>query len=414
MMANRSLQSLQISVQTARKYILACQELYPPRKLKGTKGALTFLDRVRSIQFDPINVVGRNPDLVLQSRVKDFDLDMLDDMLYKDRSLVDNWDKMASLSLTEDWPYFSRHRSRMEDIFGVPTDVVMTLAPVILEQIMREGPQCSLDFKHQEKTNWAWGPTRVSRATLEGLFKMGQLGVHHRVNNRRYFDLIENLLDKKLIEDPDPNQTLEDYQKWHVLRRIGALGLAHPNAGEQWGGMIGVKSPQRKNIIENLVSDGMVVEVEIEELPGEIFFTRVRDVDLLDNVSKSRAGARAAFIAPLDNLLWDRKTLLRLFDFSYMWEVYKPVKDREFGYYVLPVLYGDRFIGRIDPGFDKKSRVLTINNWWWEKDFQPSDKTDRALSQCLTGFLGYLDARDLKYSKQLLKKGGLDWLGEFN
>jgi len=413
-MANRSLQSLQISVQTARKYILACQELYPPRKLKGTKGALTFLDRVRSIQFDPINVVGRNPDLVLQSRVKDFDLDMLDDMLYKDRSLVDNWDKMASLSLTEDWPYFSRHRSRMEDIFGVPTDVVMTLAPVILEQIMREGPQCSLDFKHQEKTNWAWGPTRVSRATLEGLFKMGQLGVHHRVNNRRYFDLIENLLDKKLIEDPDPNQTLEDYQKWHVLRRIGALGLAHPNAGEQWGGMIGVKSPQRKNIIENLVSDGMVVEVEIEELPGEIFFTRVRDVDLLDNVSKSRAGARAAFIAPLDNLLWDRKTLLRLFDFSYMWEVYKPVKDREFGYYVLPVLYGDRFIGRIDPGFDKKSRVLTINNWWWEKDFQPSDKTDRALSQCLTGFLGYLDARDLKYSKQLLKKGGLDWLGEFN
>jgi len=318
------------------------------------------------------------------------------------------------LSLTEDWPYFSRHRSRMEDIFGVPTDVVMTLAPVILEQIMREGPQCSLDFKHQEKTNWAWGPTRVSRATLEGLFKMGQLGVHHRVNNRRYFDLIENLLDKKLIEDPDPNQTLEDYQKWHVLRRIGALGLAHPNAGEQWGGMIGVKSPQRKNIIENLVSDGMVVEVEIEELPGEIFFTRVRDVDLLDNVSKSRAGARAAFIAPLDNLLWDRKTLLRLFDFSYMWEVYKPVKDREFGYYVLPVLYGDRFIGRIDPGFDKKSRVLTINNWWWEKDFQPSDKTDRALSQCLTGFLGYLDARDLKYSKQLLKKGGLDWLGEFN
>ena len=375
---------------------------------------MTFLDRVRSIQFDPINVVGRNPDLVLQSRVKDFDLDMLDDMLYKDRSLVDNWDKMASLSLTEDWPYFSRHRSRMEDIFGVPTDVVMTLAPVILEQIMREGPQCSLDFKHQEKTNWAWGPTRVSRATLEGLFKMGQLGVHHRVNNRRYFDLIENLLDKKLIEDPDPNQTLEDYQKWHVLRRIGALGLAHPNAGEQWGGMIGVKSPQRKNIIENLVSDGMVVEVEIEELPGEIFFTRVRDVDLLDNVSKSRAGARAAFIAPLDNLLWDRKTLLRLFDFSYMWEVYKPVKDREFGYYVLPVLYGDRFIGRIDPGFDKKSRVLTINNWWWEKDFQPSDKTDRALSQCLTGFLGYLDARDLKYSKQLLKKGGLDWLGEFN
>ncbi len=242
-MVNNSTQTIQISKKTARKFVLACQNLYPPRKLKGKKGALSFLNRVRSIQFDPINVVGRNPDLVLQSRVKDFNWCMLDELLYQDRKLVDNWDKMASLSLPEDWPYFSRHRSRMQDMFGVPSDVVMSLAPDVLKQIKQEGPQCSLDFKGKEKTDWAWGPTRVSRATLEGLFKMGHLGVHHRVNNRRYFDLIENLLESELIEDPDPNQTLEDYQSWHMLRRIGALGLAHPNAGEQWGGDNRSKKP---------------------------------------------------------------------------------------------------------------------------------------------------------------------------
>ncbi len=413
-MTNDPSQTILISKKTARKFILACQDLYSPRALKGKTGVLTFLNKVRSIQFDPINVVGRNPDLVLQSRVKNFNLEMLDEILYQDRKLVDNWDKMASLSLKEDWPCFSWHRSRMEEMFGVPSEVVMRLAPVVLDQIKRAGPQCSLDFKHEEKTDWAWGPARVSRATLEGLYKMGQLGVHHRVSNRRYFDLIENLLERDLLEETDPNQTLEEYQRWHVLRRIAGLGLAHPNAGEQWGGMIGVKSPRRKSILDNLVLEGKVVQIKIEELPGEAFYSRRQDIGLLDSVSKSRAEAGAALIAPLDNLLWDRKSIGKLFDFSYMWEVYKPVKKREYGYYVLPVLFGDRFIGRIDPAFDKKTRVLTINNWWWEKGFKPDKKSDQALIQCLTDFLGYLDASGIKFSKRLLSKGGLDWLGEFN
>ncbi len=413
-MVNNSSKTIRISKKTARRLVLACQDLYPPRKLKGKKGALSYLNRVRSIQFDPINVVGRNPDLVLQSRVMDFNLRMLDELLYQDHKLVDNWDKMASLSLAEDWPYFSRHRSRMQDMFGVPSEVVMRLAPGVLKQIKQAGPQCSLDFKGDKKTDWAWGPTRVSRATLEGLFKMGQLGVHHRVSNRRYFDLIENLLESELINEPDPHQTLKDYQNWHVFRRIGSLGLAHPNAGEQWGGMIGVKSPQRKEIIQKLISDGKVVEIEIAELPGELFYTRHQDMDILDLVSKSKTSTAAAFIAPLDNLLWDRKSVKKLFDFSYMWEVYKPKENRQFGYYVLPVLYGDRFIGRFDPAFDKKTRTLTINNWWWENDFKPDDRSARALYQCMADFMSYLDAGEIKYSKRLLKKGGLDWLGEIN
>ena len=300
----------------------------------------------------------------------------------------------------------------MEDMFGVPSEVVMNLAPDVLDQIRAEGPQCSLDFKHEQKTDWAWGPTRVSRAALEGLFKMGQLGVHHRINNRRYFDLIENLLPESILDKADPNLTLDDYQVWHVKRRIGGMGLAHPNAWEQWGGMIGVKSPQRRKILEQLVEGGEVVQVEIKELPGEQFYLRLDDLDLLERVSKLKTNRQAAFIAPLDNLLWDRKSLLRLFDFSYMWEVYKPQKDREYGYYVLPVLFGDRFIGRLDPAFDKKTRVFTVNNWWWEDGFQPTGVSDQALKRCMVDFMTYLDAREVKYSKRLLKKGGLDWLGE--
>ncbi|HDN05103.1 MAG TPA: winged helix-turn-helix domain-containing protein [Chloroflexi bacterium] len=402
-----------ISQQTARRTLLACQGLYPPRSWSGKRGAKTYLKKVRSIQFDPINVVGRNPDLVLQSRVKDFRPELLDELLYKDRYLVDNWDKMASLSLVEDWHYFSHHRTRMEEIFGVPSDVVMSLAPFVLSQIQQEGPQCSLDYHFKEKTDWHWGPTRITRASLEGLFKIGKLGVHHRVNNRRYFDLIENLLPAEVLKTTDPNQTLGQYQRWHVKRRIKALGLAHPNAGEHWGGMIGVKSPIRQRILQELAEDGDLLKVEVEELPGDVFYLRQEDKKLINRSKKDITALEAAFIAPLDNLLWDRKTVKRIFDFSYMWEVYKPKEKREYGYYVLPVLYGDRFVARLDPGFDKKTRILTINNWWWEDDVNPDRGMISALKRCLGDFLAYLEAKDLKFSKTLLKKGNLEWLGEF-
>jgi hypothetical protein len=392
--------------------ILACQGLYPPRSWKGVRGVKTFFKQVRSIQFDPINVVGRNPDLVLQSRIIDYRPPLLDRLLYKDRYLVDNWDKMASLSLTEDWPFFSRHRARMEEIFGVPSEVVMSLAPVVLEQIRKEGPQCSLDYKIEFKTDWAWGPTRVTRASLEGLYKMGQLGVHHRVNNRRYFDLIENLLPPGLLEEPDPNQTPEAYQQWHVLRRIGAMGLAHPNAGEQWGGMIGVKTTRRREIISELVDAGELVVIEIDGMEGDSFYVRRKDRDLLKKVRTELPEKEAAFIAPLDNLLWDRKTIQRLFDFNYMWEVYKPEKQRQYGYYVLPVLYGDRFVGRFDPSYDKKTGTLTINDWWWEEGIQVDEDTAKALKRAMKDFLSYLEADEMDFPKDLLNKGGLEWLEE--
>jgi len=402
-----------ISQQTARRTLLACQGLYPPRSWSGKRGVKIYLEKVRSIQFDPINVVGRNPDLVLQSRVKDFRPELLNELLYQDRYLVDNWDKMASLSLVEDWHYFSHHRTRMEEIFGVPSDVVMSLAPIVLSQIQQEGPQCSLDYHFKEKTDWHWGPTRVTRASLEGLFKIGKLGVHHRVNNRRYFDLIENLLPTEVLKTTDPNQTLEQYQRWHVKRRIKALGLAHPNAGEHWGGMIGVKSSLRQRILQELAEDGDLLKVEVEEFPRDIFYLLQEDKKLIKRPKKDKNALEAAFIAPLDNLLWDRKTVKRLFDFRYMWEVYKPKEKREYGYYVLPVLYGDRFIARLDPGYDKKTRILTINNWWWEDGVNPDRGMISALKRCLEDFLAYLEADDLRFSKTLLMKGNLEWLGEF-
>jgi len=238
------------------------------------------------------------------------------------------------------------------------------------------------------------------------------LGVHHRVTNRRYFDLIENLLPKDLLETPNPNQTIGEYQTWHVLRRIKSLGLAHPNAGVQWSGIQGVKTFQRQQITDQLVEKEALLTIEIQDMPGQVFFLRREDKTLLNKVIESDPVWEAALIAPLDNLLWDRKTLSRIFNFDYRWEVYTPKKKRKYGYYVLPLLYGDNFCARVDPEFDKKTRIFTVRNWWWEDGVKPDQEMKAALQRCLEDFLVYLDAEGIKYSKTLLKKGHLEWLAD--
>ena len=100
----------------------------------------------------------------------------------------------------------------------------------------------------------------------------------------------------------------------------------------------------------------------------------------------------AAFIGPLDNLIWDRDLIRWLFDFDYTWEVYKPAEQRKYGHYVLPVLYGDRFIARVEPIFDRKARVLTLVNWWWEAGVVPDEAMVAALAECLAAFGRYLGA----------------------
>ncbi|MGD8458406.1 MAG: crosslink repair DNA glycosylase YcaQ family protein [Anaerolineales bacterium] len=385
-----------ISNQQARRFMLAHQHLWPPRRLKGKDGILSLFDRLGCIQFDPINVVGRNPDLVLQSRVANYKQSILESLLYEDRRVIDGWDKVASIYRVEDWPYFSRRREAVPRHHNARSKDAMDIAPKLLDEIRRRGPLSSLDFKDNEKTDWFWGPTSISRAGLELLNVWGKLGVHHKVNTRRIFDLIERLIPAEILAQGDPNPTEKAYQDWHVLRRIGSMGLASLSSGEHWLDIRGVKAPQRREIVERLTQQGKVIPLAVEGLENHSLYIRTSDLDTLDSIRGKRGPkAQAAFIAPLDNFMWNRKLIQHLFNFSYTWEVYKPPAKREYGYYVLPVLYGDRFVARMDPAFDKKTRVLTVNNWWWEEGVTPDDPMLEAITACVKAFGRYLDASEI-------------------
>jgi len=403
-----------VSKNDARRFMLAHHLLWPPRKLKGKAGVLDYIKQVNAIQFDPINIVGRNPDLVLQSRIIDYQPEYLNQLLYDDRTLIDGWDKMASIYATTDWPYFSYRRKYLRENPD-PRKPPDTILNETMEHIKQRGPLSSIDFKDYEKVDWHWGPTKAVRAAMEYLYSHGYLGVHHRVNNRRYFDLIENLLPSNLLNMSDPFNTTDDYQDWHVLRRVGSLGLAQTNTSEYWSGIVGVKSNERRESLERLLAKGKVITLTINEYPGSVLYIRSTDLPTLKNVQKETTFVpSAALIAPLDNLMWNRKLIENIFDFRYRWEVYKPKVQREYGYYVLPVLYGDHFVARLDPAYDKKKRILTVQNWWWEPDIQPTGIMQTALLDCLRIFCQYLQSEKVILAEPILNNQTLKWMGKLD
>lgn len=387
--------TLTLSKAEARHFLLSHQYLWPPRQLKGKEGIYNFIRHVGCIQFDPINVVGRNPDLVLQSRVANYNPSLLEEMLYTDRQLLDGVDKSASIFHTTDRPCF----------FPQPgTHVLDRHEQAVMQEIRERGPLSTIDIKNDDKVVGNWGqPIRLVKAIFERLYAKGELGIYGRVGSRRLFDLTERLLPVEILSACDTKATNEDYQDWHVLRRVSGLGLAHPKASEYWLGMDGVTSRIRRSSLRRLVERGVLIAVAVEDVAGQTFFIRAADFSTLELVKTQKSlQQRAALIAPLDNLFWDRGLLRWIFNFDYKWEVYTPTDKRKYGYYVLPVIYGDRFIARVDLAHDKKNRELIITNWWWEVGIKSDEMMRSALIDCLQNFLNYLDAARIEGVSKML------------
>ncbi len=377
-----------ITKNQARKFILLKQGLIGEYSFQGEKGVCDYIKQAGCIQFDPIDVCGKNPELVLQSRVKDFTPQMLYKLLYEERKLIDHFDKNMSIYSVNDWPFFKRNRDRAkewkrsrEDIEAVVDDVK--------SMIKEKGPLCSSDIAYKEKIDWAWAPTSLSRAALEILYFQGELIIHHKKNTKRYYDFVENHIPSKLLNAEEPNKEDSKYYAWHVARRIGSIGLLWNKASDGWLGINGLKSKERIEAFRNLLEGGEIVEIQVEGIEEPLYMNK-GDGKLLNTVIKDKyLMPRTELIAPLDNMLWDRKLIKELFDFEYKWEIYTPVAERKYGYYVLPVLNGDRFVARIEIIKDKKNKSVMVKNLWWEEEVELTSQLNLDLQECIERFGKY-------------------------
>ena len=378
-----------ISPAVARRYLVLHHLLAPPRSLPpGREGILTVFDRLGSIQFDPIEIAGRNHDLVLLSRVAGYRREQTDQLLYETRELYETYNKGLSIVPTAELPWYrvawDRARRRHE---GEAFDEHAPLVEELLERIRASGPLSSIDVEPRAAIDWYWRPTNQVRAILEALAEAGILGLARRDGNRRVYDLAERLFPAELLARVEPDR---DRFRHKLLSRYRAHGLLGQTGNvEIWLGTmptlevgmeggLPLKTAARRVLQSELVESGDIVPVAIEGLRGSRYVP-AEELDRLEVAEREVAEGRppgdarpgVAFLAALDPLVWDRDFLRTLFDFDYLWEVYVPAAKRRWGYYVLPILFGDRLVGRIEPRIERSTDTLRIVDVWWEAGFDP-------------------------------------------
>lgn len=386
---NGGIRHERMTKEQARRFLLLKHGLLGERRFEGSEGAYGFIRQAGSIQFDPIDVCGRNADLVLQSRVLGYKKQVLDDLLYRQRRLVDYFDKELCIFPAEDWPRFSFMRDirggwmRSHDRIGSARDAV-------IEEIRKRGPLCSKDFASKDKVHWFWGPSSLPRAALEHLYYAGQLGIHHKRGTTKYYDLIERCIPEELTIAPSGFENDGELYSFLLRRRIGAVGLMWNRASAVWLGFPDFRTRQRNHTFDALMKSGDIKSVNVDGIRDN-FYMLSSDEPLMNTAKTCNEDTlRCELIAPLDNLLWDRKLIETLFDFTYTWEIYVPQAKRKYGYYVLPVLFGERFIGRAEPLIDKKTGELEIKNLWFEPGIDKGNRQVRmALDESLARFEGF-------------------------
>lgn len=393
---------LRISAEVARRFLVARHLLAPPRSLPARpESVLHVANRFGLLQFDPLEVPGaRNHDLVLHARISGYRRAWCEQWLYgPGRRLFEIYNKSLNIVPIEELPHhrvsWDRYVERYEagilrEHAGVAHD--------ILQRIAAEGPLSTAAFaEHDRSVDWWWAPTRLARAVLEALFVVGRVGIARREGNRRYYDLVERLVPESVLRT---RESAEEGMLHQLLSRYRAHGLTWPSAPAELMSGTGYAAERRRRT-QVLVERGEIVPVEIEGLK-ETRYVVAADAPLLTSCTGGGwpADSAVAFIGPLDPLLWDRRLLRELWGFDYIWEVYVPESKRRWGYYVLPILFGDRFVGRFEPRLDRKSRTLSGVGIWWERGFRPraADGFVPAMRDALAAYLPFVGADRLEWS----------------
>ncbi len=358
----------------ARLFQLAAVGLHGKRYPEGEEGIRQAFRDLRAVQLDPLPILGRNHDLVLQARVDGTHPGMFLDLVHEERLGFEYWDKMLCAIPIEEFPHFralmdaggerwERHREERldRDHPGAKEAVIAA--------VREHGPLSTAELKKLEVAQGAhrgWKTTQAAGAALEVLWNRGQLSVSHRVNYRRYFDLTERVVPRRILSQATPSW--EEFLRHLLRKRVDTVGLLPAGgAAETW---MSLRQARSAGLPQRMVEQGDLALVQVDGVRTP-FYARPDAAKVLRTAEEVPFDDQAQMIAPLDPLLWCRDALAKVWGFAYAWEVYKKPDQRTFGYYVLPVLHRNRFVGRFDGRYDAKAKALHILGYWKERNGLP-------------------------------------------
>jgi uncharacterized protein len=388
---------VKVSAEAARRFLVARHFLAPARSLaEGPEAVLQVFRTFGAIQFDPISVAGRNHDLVLHARVAGYEPAWCE-LLYERREIFEATNKALSFVPTGEFPWFRHVMGRKGPRFHAAALAEnAAVAERVLERIRADGPLSSRDFEREAgpTKDWFGMPENAVRAVLEAYTVTGVIGLARRDGNLRYYDLLERLLPAKVLAQDVPER---EQLRHKMLSRYRAHGLL--GTGGAGGTFDRIAAPAERNQIrEELVEDGALVPIDVENVRGKRL---VLAEELVLLQAPPQRPPTVAFIPPFDALLWDTALLASLFGFEYVWEGFFKADKRRWGYYVLPIVFGDRFVGRIEPRMDA-TRVEVLNVWW-EDGFAPrrADGFVSAMRDALRAYLRFAGAERIEWASQL-------------
>ncbi len=365
-----------ISKRTARRYILGKQGLWPGRRWKGKEGTALALHSIEAVQVDPIQVLARSHDLVLHSRVLDYDPRDLDCLLYEERQFFD-WGGGLFIFPMEELPFWRvvMRRKGKEARWARFAAENPALLKEVLAQIERRGPLGNRDFVGGKRVN-SYRARKDSGLALYYLWLTGELMTHSRRNFERLYDLRE----KVAPIEGNIEASVEDAESFFARKVLAFLGLSSVRGWSGWfSGLIERKvSPEEaRQRLERMLASGEAAQERVEGWKEPAYLAGP-DLPLLEVLEAGKIPAswqpletmtqdEVSFLAPLD-IVSARGRAKVLFNFEYVWEVYKPAEKRRWGYYTLRVLYGDSLVARIDPKLDRRTKTLVVNGFWRENE----------------------------------------------
>jgi len=398
-----------ISNQTARRFVLGRQGLWPGRRWKGKKGVAQAINSCEAVQLDPLVVIARSQDLVLHSRVLDYKPDYLHQVAYKDRQFFDygGWLAMYPMSNLPYFRYNMEQRIRGAYVKNHVPNGYQEVLELVRSELRTRGPLGNRDFDGKRLAQQSYRGRKETSIALFDMWLSGEIMIHHRDGFDRVYDFRENIAPKEF----DFIVTEKEAEIFFARKAVSFHGLLR-----EAGMRISLDYDMRRKYgreeasqkLQEWIESGILNQVQVEG-GRETFLCLAEDLPVLEMLAKGKTPKgwnpketstleEVTLLAPLD-IVSARGRAKKLFNFEYKWEVYTPVHLRRWGYYVLPILYGDDLVARLDPKLDRTTMTLDIRGFWSEDDAPVKDADFAcALAKGLARFAKFLEAKKVDIS----------------
>ena len=409
---------LTIDIDTARRFILGKQGLWPGRRWRAIQGTDQAMRAMEYLQLDPLQVIARSQDIQLHSRVLDYTPGMWEDVTYQKRQFFD-WGGWLAVRPMDELPYWLvvMHRerdgnygdARIRSIASEHADAIVEMRAILKER----GVVSNRDFEMATRTRTqSYRGRKDSALALYYLWRTGEVMTHHRDRFERVYALTEKVAPAQLIRASSEAET----DRFLIKKEVSFNGLSRiSRTSDSFHGR-GEPDRAAKKALETLLADGDIIEVMVEGWKG-VQYAPGNDVKALQELNAERIPTawtpletttteEVVFLAPLDNVSARGRAKV-VFGFDYVWEVYKPEPQRKFGYYTMPILWGDRLVARFDSKLDRTTNTFVILGFWLEDETLGKDEAfAEALARGFARFVTFLgaDKLDAKAIPELLRR----------